>query len=106
MTGVRAVPEALRDPIERGEIGGRTVQLTETGGVECVRYDPAPLADGHVRIRTVRSAISSGTEMTFYGKAATNVYLHKRWNEELRLFETGTASMAYPLVSDTAPQEK
>ena len=98
MTGVQAVPEALRGPIERGEIGGRTVQLTETGEVECVRYEPAPLADGHVRIRTVRSAISSGTEMTFYGKAATNVYLHRRWNEELRLFEPGTASMAYPLV--------
>jgi hypothetical protein len=79
-------------------LGGRTVQLTETGEVECVRYDPAPLADGHVRIRTVRSVISSGTEMTFYGKGATNVYLHKRWNEELRLFEVGTASMAYPLV--------
>ncbi len=98
MTSEQAAPDALRGPIERGEIGGRTVQLTETGGVECVRYKPAPLAEGHVRIRTARSAISSGTEMTFYGKDATNVYLHKRWNEELRLFEPGTASMAYPLV--------
>jgi NADPH:quinone reductase-like Zn-dependent oxidoreductase len=98
MTVVRTIPEALRVPIERGEIGGRTVQLTDAGGVECVQYDPTPLADGHVRIRTVRSAISSGTEMTFYGRRATNVYLHKRWNEELRLFETGTASMAYPVV--------
>lgn len=98
MTGVQVIPEALRGPISRGEIGGRTVQLTETGEVECVRYDPAPLADGHVRIRTVRSAISSGTEMTFYGPGAMNVYLHKRWNEELRIFEPGTASMAYPLV--------
>ena len=98
MTHVQAVPESLRGPIERGEIGGRTVQLTETGEVECVTYDPPPLADGYVRIRTVRSAISSGTEMTFYGKGATNVYLHRRWNEELRLFEAGTASMAYPLA--------
>jgi 2-desacetyl-2-hydroxyethyl bacteriochlorophyllide A dehydrogenase len=98
VTGVQTVPEALRGPIERGEIGGRTVQLTEAGDVECVRYEPAPLAEGHVRIRTARSAISSGTEMTFYGRSATNVYLHKQWNEELRLFEPGTASMAYPLV--------
>ena len=98
MTGLQAVPEAVRGPIERGEIGGRTVQLTETGEVECVRYQPAPLAEGHVRVRTMRSAISSGTEMTFYGRGATNVYLHKRWNDELRLFEPGTASMAYPLV--------
>jgi NADPH:quinone reductase-like Zn-dependent oxidoreductase len=92
------VPEALRVPVERGEIGGRTVQLTEDGEVETVRYEPAPLADGQVRIRSRRTAISSGTEMTFYGRGATNVYLHKRWNEELRLFEPGTASMSYPLV--------
>ena len=92
------VPEGLRGPVERGEIGGRTVQLTEAGEVETVVYEPAPLADGHVRVRSVRTAISSGTELTFYGRAATNVYLHKRWNEELRLFEAGTASMTYPLV--------
>ena len=98
MTGVQAIPDALRGPIERGEIGGRTVQLTDAGEVECVRYEPAPLADGHVRIRTVRSAISSGTEMTYYGRGATNVYLHRRWNDGLRVFEAGTASVAYPLV--------
>lgn len=92
------IPDALRGPLERGEIGGRTVQLTEAGEVECVRYEPAPLADAQVRVGTVRSAISAGTEMTFYGSGATNVYLHKRWNEELRLFEPGTASMAYPLA--------
>lgn len=74
------------------------MQLTDAGEVECVRYDPAPLADGHVRIRTVRSAISAGTEMTFYGRGATNVYLHKRWNEKLRIFEAGAASMDYPLA--------
>jgi threonine dehydrogenase-like Zn-dependent dehydrogenase len=98
MTRVINVPEPLREAVARGEIGGRTVQLTADGEVETVLYEPAPLADGHVRIRSRRTAISSGTEMTFYGRAATNVYLHKRWNEELRLFERGTASMAYPLV--------
>jgi 2-desacetyl-2-hydroxyethyl bacteriochlorophyllide A dehydrogenase len=98
MTTVQAVPDALRGLLERGEIGGRTVQLAEDGRVATVRYEPAPMADGLVRIRTVRSAISSGTEMTFYGRSATNVYLHKRWNEELRLFEAGRVSMSYPLV--------
>jgi NADPH:quinone reductase-like Zn-dependent oxidoreductase len=97
MTGAVAVPEALEGFVARGEIGGRTVQLTEAGEVETVRYEPAPLTDGQVRIRSVRTAISSGTETTFYGRAATNVYLHKRWNEDLRLFEPGVASMAYPL---------
>ena len=98
MTPVIDVPEALREAVARGGIGGRTVQLTESGDVETVSYEPAPLADGQVRIRSVRTAISSGTELTFYGRAATNVYLHKRWNEDLRIFEPGDASMAYPLV--------
>jgi NADPH:quinone reductase-like Zn-dependent oxidoreductase len=82
----------------RGEIGGRTVQIVSSGAVECADYEPAPLPDGWVRIRTVRSAISPGTEMTFYGRDASNVYLHKRWNEELRLFEAGPASMQYPIA--------
>jgi threonine dehydrogenase-like Zn-dependent dehydrogenase len=98
VTTMRAIPDALRGLVIDGQIGGRTVQLTEDGTAETVRYEPAPLRDGQVRIRTKRSAISAGTELTFYGRSATNVYLHKRWNEELRLFETGHVSMSYPLV--------
>jgi threonine dehydrogenase-like Zn-dependent dehydrogenase len=99
------VSEATRTParaidgiVERGEIGGRTVQIVESGAVECAVYEPAPLPAGHVRVRTVRSAISPGTEMTFFGKDASNVYLHKQWNEDLRLFEPGRPSMEYPIV--------
>lgn len=84
--------------VARGEVGGRTVQIVETGAVECHVYEPAPLREGQVRVRTVRSAISTGTEMTFYGKDASNVYLHKQWNEELRLFEQGTPSIDYPFT--------
>ncbi|HXG40808.1 MAG TPA: zinc-binding dehydrogenase [Candidatus Limnocylindrales bacterium] len=84
--------------VERGEIGGRTVQIVESGAVECVTYPLAPLPEGSVRVRTVRSAISPGTEMTFYGRSATNVYLRKRWNEELRLFEAGPPSLDYPVT--------
>ena len=90
-----ATVEELRS---RGEVGGRTVQIVASGAVECATYEPAPLPDGHVRVRTVRSAISPGTEMTFFGKAATNVYLRKRWNEELRLFESGEPSTTYPIA--------
>jgi len=95
---IPAAQGAIDGIVARGEIGGRTLQIVESGAVECAVYEPAPLPDGMVRVRTVRSAISPGTEMTFYGRAATNVYLHKRWNETLRLFETGTPSMEYPLV--------
>jgi NADPH:quinone reductase-like Zn-dependent oxidoreductase len=84
--------------VARGEVGGRTVQIVESGEVECHGYEPAPLADGHVRVRTIRSAISPGTEMTFYGKDASNVYFHKRWDEELRLFVAGAPSIDYPFT--------
>ena len=84
--------------VARGDIGGRTVQIVASGAVECATYEPAPLAEGYVRIRTVRSAISPGTEMTFYGRDASNVYLHRRWNEALRLFERGEPSMGYPMA--------
>jgi NADPH:quinone reductase-like Zn-dependent oxidoreductase len=89
---------AVDAAVARGEIGGRTVQIVGSGAVECHSYEPAPLGDGQVRVRTVRSAISPGTEMTFYGKDASNVYLHKQWNEELRLFEPGAPSAEYPLT--------
>jgi D-arabinose 1-dehydrogenase-like Zn-dependent alcohol dehydrogenase len=89
---------AIDGVVARGEIGGRTLQIVESGEAECAAYPPAPLPEGWVRVRTVRSAISPGTEMTFYGRSATNAYLHRRWNEELRLFEAGSPSMEYPLV--------
>ena len=37
---------------ERGEIGGRTVRITETGAVECHAYPLGPLPPGMVRVRT------------------------------------------------------
>ena len=89
---------AIEALVADGAIGGRTVQIVANGDVECATYEPAALADGSVRVRTVRSAISPGTEMTFYGRDASNVYLHKRWNEELRLFEAGEPSMEYPIT--------
>lgn len=88
----------VEELVERGEVGGRTVQIVASGAVECVSYPPAPLRDGFVRIRTERSAISPGTEMTFFGRDASNVYLHKQWNEELRLFERAVPSLAYPIA--------
>jgi threonine dehydrogenase-like Zn-dependent dehydrogenase len=84
--------------VERGEIGGRTVEIVSSGAVQCATRPVPATPDGGVLVRTVRSAISPGTEMTFYGRDASNVYLHKRWNEELRLFEQAAPSMEYPVV--------
>jgi NADPH:quinone reductase-like Zn-dependent oxidoreductase len=81
-----------------GLIGGRTVRIVEGGSVDCFDYPLAPLSDGDVRVQTFRSAISPGTEMTFYGPGASNAYLHKTWDEDLRLFVAGSPSLAYPVT--------
>jgi NADPH:quinone reductase-like Zn-dependent oxidoreductase len=92
------MPSTPNDLAHEGVIGGRTVQIVEGGAVECHTYPLAPLLDGHVRIRTVRSAISPGTEMTFFGSSPSNAYLQKHWDEGTRLFVTGAPSMQYPIV--------
>ena len=84
--------------VARGEIGGRTVRILETGEVDCHTYPVAPLAADAVRVRSTRTAISPGTELTYVGRSATNPYLHRRWDPALRLFLDGAPSVAYPIV--------
>jgi threonine dehydrogenase-like Zn-dependent dehydrogenase len=58
--------------------------------------DDLPLKPGEVRLRTLFSGISAGTEMTVY--RGTNVYMHKRWDGDRRLFIPGEApSWEYPI---------
>ncbi|TME64368.1 MAG: zinc-binding dehydrogenase [Chloroflexi bacterium] len=88
----------IDDLVAGGEIGGRTVRILETGEVDCHSYPIAPLIDGAVRVRSARTAISPGTELTYIGRSATNPYLHRRWDPELRLFVDGAPSVTYPIV--------
>jgi len=92
------VTTQIDDLVARGEIGGRTVRILESGEVDCHEYPIAPLAPGHVRVRTMNSAISPGTEMTYIGAGATNPFLTKRWEPDLRLFVAGSPSVEYPIV--------
>jgi 2-desacetyl-2-hydroxyethyl bacteriochlorophyllide A dehydrogenase len=48
-----------------------------------------------VRVRTLFSGISAGTELTAY--RGSNPYLAKQWDEERRLFVDGAATLEYPL---------
>lgn len=55
------------------------------------------LAADEVRLRTLFSGISAGTELTAY--RGTNPYLHKRWDGQRRLFSANDqAQPAFPLV--------
>ena len=59
-------------------------------------YSSPELQPDEVRIKTLYSGISAGTEMTQY--LGTSPFLHKRWDPDLRLFFSDTnTSLTYPV---------
>lgn len=77
---------------------GQRVVFTRPRTVEFEQYDDEPLGDRQVRLRTIYSGISAGTELTAY--RGSNPYLHKRWDERQRLFvDAEETSQQYPTGS-------
>jgi 2-desacetyl-2-hydroxyethyl bacteriochlorophyllide A dehydrogenase len=73
------------------------VLVFESPGVVAIAHEPErALGDHEVRVRTLFSGISAGTELTAY--RGTNPYLHKRWDDQQRLFVPGEAQFPYPLI--------
>lgn len=61
-------------------------------------YEDAPLKPDEVRIKTLYSGISAGTELTFY--RGTNPYLSQKWDADNRLFVPAEqASFSYPVTN-------
>lgn len=58
-------------------------------------YDEGPPGDGEVRIETLYTGFSAGTELTFY--KATNPYLHSRWDAKRGVFVPGEAGLKFPV---------
>ena len=74
---------------------GRQVSFEAPRRVGLADYEDPPLRDGEVRIETLYSGISAGTELTAY--RGSNPYLAKRWDEGRRLFMTDDVSFQYPV---------
>ncbi|MFV0428781.1 MAG: zinc-dependent alcohol dehydrogenase [Arachnia sp.] len=74
---------------------GDVVEFWAPGQVRLVPEDPEPLGATDVRVATVYSGISAGTELTAY--RGSNPYLTKTWDESARLFVDGEATFAYPV---------
>lgn len=71
------------------------VELTEPRSVGIREFAaPAP-GPTEVRVRTLYSGISAGTELATY--RGTNPYLEKRWDSGLGLFLPGATSLSYPI---------
>lgn len=74
---------------------GSMVSFTSPRVAEVVEEERQPLSPDQVRIRTLFSGISAGTELTAY--RGSNPYLNKRWDEDRRLFLDGSVSFEYPV---------
>ena len=74
---------------------GAMVSFTAPCVAEVIPDPDAPLSADQVRIRTLFSGISAGTELTAY--RGSNPYLSKRWDERLRLFVDGDTTFTYPV---------
>jgi 2-desacetyl-2-hydroxyethyl bacteriochlorophyllide A dehydrogenase len=77
---------------------GTTLVLNRPREIDYQTYEDAPLKGDELRIRTLYSGISAGTELTMY--RGTNPYLTKRWDNDRRLFIPGAeTSWTYPIMS-------
>jgi len=76
---------------------GKVVTFFEPRKVGITDYEDALLKPNEVRLQTLYSGISAGTELTHY--RGINVYLHKLWRDTDRLFLTGegSTSKTYPI---------
>jgi 2-desacetyl-2-hydroxyethyl bacteriochlorophyllide A dehydrogenase len=76
---------------------GWIIQLDEPRAVtvsHAVDEEPGP---GQVRVQTLYSGISAGSELTQY--RGSNPYLIRQWNSEHRLFVDGAPAATYPFTA-------
>src|SRR6188472_1474711 len=73
----------------------RVVSFRSPRVLEVIDEPPPAMAADKVRVRTLFSGISAGTELTAY--RGSNPYLTKRWEEDGRLFVPDAASLEYPV---------
>ena len=74
---------------------GQVVTFEGPREVGIREYEERSLRPNEVRLRTLYSGISAGTELTAY--RGSNPYLSKRWEEKRRLFLEGGVSLQHPI---------
>lgn len=72
------------------------VVFTGANRVELQQCEPMPLTAGGVRVQTLYSGISAGTELTAY--RGSNAYLTRFWDAGERVFRDGSPSFPYPVA--------
>jgi 2-desacetyl-2-hydroxyethyl bacteriochlorophyllide A dehydrogenase len=74
---------------------GQVVTFEGPRRVGIREYEERPLQPGELRLRTLYSGISAGTELTAY--RGSNPYLSKRWDPDRGLFLEGEVSLHHPI---------
>ncbi|MFA9444000.1 zinc-binding dehydrogenase [Egicoccus sp. AB-alg6-2] len=74
---------------------GRLVRIAAPREALVVDVDEPEPGPGEVRIETLYSGISAGTELTAY--RGSNPYLNSEWDPQRRLFVAGGTTQSYPL---------
>lgn len=76
---------------------GKVLVISQPKTISYQDLEDRQLQAGEVRLKTLYSGISAGTELTAY--RGTNVYIQKEWDPVRRLFLPSISpSMPYPLV--------
>lgn len=65
--------------------------------IELIEEEEPALAPNEVRVRTLFSGISAGTELSTY--RGTNPHLTRQWDADLRLFVDGPADAPFPVTN-------
>nr|WP_319934245.1 zinc-binding dehydrogenase [Lichenihabitans sp. Uapishka_5] len=73
----------------------RSLGVERPGEAYFFEYEEGPPGDGQVRLETLYTGFSAGTELTFF--KGSNPYLHSRWDGERGVFIPGEASAHYPV---------
>ncbi|MEO9340765.1 zinc-binding alcohol dehydrogenase [Mesorhizobium sp. SB112] len=73
----------------------RSLGIEAPGKPYFISYEEGPPPEGEVRLDTIYSGFSAGTELTFLKN--TNPYLHSRWDAERGVFIEGEPSVRFPV---------
>jgi threonine dehydrogenase-like Zn-dependent dehydrogenase len=73
----------------------RSLGVEREGQAYIHDYMEGPPGDGHVRLETLYTGLSAGTELTFLKN--TNPYFHSHWDADRGVFVPGEASIRYPV---------
>ena len=73
----------------------RSLGIERPGQAFFVEYDEGPPGEGQVRLETLYTGFSAGTELTFF--KGTNPYLASRWDGERGVFIANEPGQHYPV---------